>query len=443
MSQGEVNWIDGAGEIVLDIDGSYDQANNQPRNLIARGSATINQGKIALKSLPNQYLTEVEGNIEFNFDRISVESVTGKFGNGEISALGTIPLSRPTPQDNPLTINLENLTVDLKELYRGEVAGQISILGTTLEPDITGNIILSNGTVVLNNTTTAQNVTIPNTTGISAVTEYKNLKLQLGNNIFISQPPIFTFLATGTLDLGGTFLFPIPEGTIRLEKGQLNLFTTQLNLARGENNTARFTRNNILDPYLEVTLVGSAIENSRNLILQDPTSTEIPDIRASQIGTLDTVDISAEVRGLASQITNSIQLTSSPPRSQPEILALLGGNFFNTIGSGSGTLGLASALFGSLNAQFTNLIPFGEIRLFPAQLSRDENNPDRRLDALAGEIAFDITDKFSFSVLQILNIGDVPTQFGVRYRFDQNFVLRGSTNFQDDTRTVVEYELRF
>ncbi|MDJ0679288.1 MAG: translocation/assembly module TamB domain-containing protein [Xenococcaceae cyanobacterium MO_167.B52] len=443
LSQGEVNWIDGAGEIVLDIDGSYDQANNQPRNLIARGSATINQGKIALKSLPNQYLTEVEGNIDFNFDRISVQSVTGKFGNGEISALGTIPLSRPTPQDNPLTINLENLTVDLKELYRGEVAGQISILGTTLEPDITGNIILSNGTVVLNNTTTAQNVTIPNTTGISAVTEYKNLKLQLGNNIFISQPPIFTFLATGTLDLGGTFLFPIPEGTIRLEKGQLNLFTTQLNLARGENNTARFTRNNILDPYLEVTLVGSAIENSRNLILQDPTSTEIPDIRASQIGTLDTVDISAEVRGLASQITNSIQLTSSPPRSQPEILALLGGNFFNTIGSGSGTLGLASALFGSLNAQFTNLIPFGEIRLFPAQLSRDENNPDRRLDALAGEIAFDITDKFSFSVLQILNIGDVPTQFGVRYRFDQNFVLRGSTNFQDDTRTVVEYELRF
>ena len=443
LSQGEVNWIDGAGEIVLDIDGNYDQANNQPRNLIAKGSATIKDGKLALRSLPDQDLTEVAANIEFNFDRISVKNVTGKFGNGEISAVGTIPLGRPTVQDNPLTINLENLKVDLKQLYKGDVAGQIAILGTALEPDITGNVTLSNGTVVLNNSSTPNTTTIPETTGIAAVTEYKNLQLQLGNNIYISQPPIFTFLATGTLNLEGTFLFPIPEGTINLRKGQLNLFTTQLNLARGENNTARFTRSNILDPYLEVTLVGSAIETYSNRILQDPTSTEIPDIRASQIGTLDTVDISAKVRGLASQITNNIQLTSSPPRSQPEILALLGGNFFNTIGDGSGTLGLASALFGSLNSQFTNLIPLGEIRLFPAQLSRDQNNPDRRLDALAGELAFDITDKFSFSVLQILNIGDVPTQFGVRYRFDQNFVLRGSTNFQDDTRTTLEYQLRF
>nr|MDJ0649692.1 translocation/assembly module TamB domain-containing protein [Xenococcaceae cyanobacterium MO_188.B19] len=444
LSQGEVNWIDGEGEIVLDIDGTYDQANNQPRNLITRGNATINQGKIALRSLPDQYFTEVAGNIEFNFDRIAVKNVTTKFGDGEISAFGTIPLSRPTVQDNPLTINLDNLKVDLEELYKGNVSGQVSILGTALEPDITGDITLSNGTVVLNNSTTAENITIPDTTGISALTEYKNLQLQLGKNIYISQPPIFTFLATGTLNLGGTFLFPIPEGTINLKRGQVNLFTTQLNLARGENNTARFTRSNGLDPFLEVTLVGSAIETSPNLTLQDPSSTEIQDIQASEIGTLDTVRISAKVRGLASQITNKIQLTSSPPRSQAEILALLGGNFFNTIGSGGSTLGLASALFGSLNSQFSNLIPFGEIRLFPTQIAGDdEDNPDRIIDALAGEIAFDITDKFSFSVLKILNIGDIPTQFGVRYRFNQNFVLRGSTNFQDDTRTILEYELRF
>ncbi len=445
LSQGEINWIDGQGEIILDIQGSFDQANNRPRNLVTEGKATINQGKIAVRSLPNEYLTEVQGDIAFDFDRIFLKNFTGKFGGGEISANGTIPLNRPIPKDNSLTLNLDNLKVNLAGFYQGEVAGNIIILGTALEPDITGNITLSNGTIVLSDTTTVEDITTTPeaTVEFAAVTEYKDLQLRLGNNIIINQPPIFTFVATGTLNVGGTFLSPVPEGIINLERGQVNLFTTQLNIARGENNTARFTRNNYLDPFLDVRLVGSAIETTQNRTPEDPLSTEIEDIRASDFGTLETIRISAEVRGLASQITNSIQLTSSPPRSQAEILALLGGNFVNTIGNGNTTFGLASAIFGSLNSQFGNILPFGEIRLFPTQIIRDEDNTDRRIDALAGEIAFDITDKFSFSVLKILNVYDIPAQFGVRYRLNQNFVLRGSTNFEDDSRTIVEYEFRF
>ena len=444
LSQGEVNWIDGQGEIILDIQGSFDQANNTPRNLVTEGKATINQGKIAVRSLPDEYVTEVQGDIAFDFDRIFVKNFTGKFGGGEISANGTIPLNKAIAQDNPLTLNLDNLKVNVEGLYEGGVAGDITILGTALEPDITGNVTLSNGKIVLSDTATVEDITTPEATvGLAAVTEYKDLQLRLGKNIVINQPPIFTFVATGTLNVGGTFLSPIPEGTINLERGQVNLFTTQLNLARGENNTARFTRNNDLDPFLDVRLVGSAIETTQNRTPEDLLSTEIEDIRASEFGTLETIRISAEVRGLASQITNNIQLTSSPPRSQAEILALLGGNFVSTIGNGNTTFGLASALFGSLNSQFGNLIPFGEIRLFPTQIIGDEDNPDRRIDALAGEIAFDVTDKFSFSVLKILNVNDIPAQFGVRYRLDQNFVLRGSTNFEDDSRGIIEYEFRF
>ncbi|MDJ0533705.1 MAG: translocation/assembly module TamB domain-containing protein [Xenococcaceae cyanobacterium MO_207.B15] len=445
LSQGEVNWIDGQGEIVLDIAGSFDQTNNQTRNLVTEGKATINQGKIALKSLPGQYITEVQSSITFNFDRILVESLTGNFGGGRIFATGTIPLNLETPQDNPLTMNLDNLKVNLKGLYEGGVAGDITILGTAFEPDITGNITLSDGTILLSETTTANNVTTPEDRGLPELTEYKDLQLRLGNRIFINQPAIFNFLATGTLNVGGTFLSPVPEGTITLKRGQVNLFTTQLNLARGENNTARFTRNNGSDPFLDVQLVGSAIETETtpNSTPENPLSTEI-NIPASQIGTLETVRISAKVRGLASQITNNIQLTSSPPRSQAQILALLGGNFVNTIGGSGTTLGLASAIFGSLNSQFSNFLPFGEIRLFPTQIIGDEEGSDRdTIDALAGEIAFDVTDQFSFSVLRILNVGDIPAQFGVRYRLNQNFILRGSTNFEDDSRGILEYELRF
>ena len=442
LSQGEVNWLDGQGEVALDITGSFDQTTNQPRNLVTSGKATINQGTIAINSFPDHNLTQVQGDIAFNFDRILVENFTSNFGGGNIAARGTIPLNRPTPQDNPLTIDLNNLNIEVQDLYQGGVTGDLTILGTALEPDITGDITLYDGTIVLSNNNSVEAATQPEATGLPTVTEYQDLQLTLGKNIFITQPAIFTFLATGTLDIEGSFLFPVPEGTINLQRGQVNLFTTQLNLARGENNIARFTRNNGLDPFLDIRLVGSAIETTQNRTPADPLSTEIEDIPAANFGTLETVRISAEARGLASQIANKLQLTSSPPRSQAEIIALLGGNFVNNIGRGGTTLGLASALFGSLNSQFNNLIPFGEIRLFPTQVIDD--NPDRdRIDALAGEIAFDLGDQFSFSVLKILNVNDIPAQVGVRYSFDENFVLRGSTNFDDDSRAVLEYELRF
>ena len=448
LSRGEVNWIDGQGKVALDISGSYDRETNTPSNITAQGTAVIDNGTIAVQTLPDEYLTEVNSNISFDLDRITVENFRGNFGGGQISAIGTIPIDKETPQENPLTIDLDEIAIDLKGLYQGGVKGQLQILGQAIEPDITGNVTLFDGTILLSDATATTPITSQQQQQLSlaAVTEYQNLQLKLGDNIVISQPPIFNFVAEGTLDVEGTFLEPLPEGTINLKRGQVNLFTTQLYLAKTEDNTARFTPNNILDPFLDVRLVGSAIETTQNRTPEDPLSSEIEDLPASSFGTIETVRIYADVRGLSSQITNNIQLTSSPPRSQTEILALLGGSFVNTLGRGNSTLGLAnlagSALFGSLNSQFNNAFPIGELRLFPTQII-DEDSESERIDALAGEIAFDITDDFSFSVLKILNVGEIPAQFGFRYRIDENFVLRGSSNFEDESRGVLEYELRF
>ena len=253
-----------------------------------------------------------------------------------------------------------------------------------------------------------------------------------------------------------------PEATIVLERGQVNLFTTQLNLSRDYRNTARFSSNNILDPFLDVLLVGSAIETTASRTIPSEISpSEKPD--ADTLGTLETVRVEAKVKGLASQITNRIELTSSPSRSQAEIVALLGGGFVETLANNTSTFGLASlagsALFGSLNSEFNNAFPIGELRLFPTQIIDDEDNPDDGTDdGLAGEIAFDLFNNFSFSVLKILNVNEIPAQYGFRYRLDKNFVLRGSTDFraiqnqeeldesneeQGNTRFTIEFESRF
>ena len=455
FSREEINWVGGEGEIALDIYGKLDPQENVPRDLVAEGIAIVKDATIAARTLPDAFLTNVTGEVYFDLDDIQVISFQGDFGGGKINAAGTIPLNGNTQVEEPLAINFDDIVVNLKGLYNGGVKGKLEILGTATEPDLTGDITLFDGTILLaDNTATETNATETNANidsdtrenGLAEATEYKNLQLKLGKNIEISQPPIFTFLASGTLNVDGTFEQPIPEGTIVLKRGQVNLFTTQLNLSRDYENTARFSRNYGLDPTLDVVLTGSALETIDRGIFTDPTSSEVNDISSSSFGTLETVSIEAKVKGLASQITNKIELTSSPPRSQTEIIALLGGSFVNTLGRGNSTLGLAnlagSALFGSLNSEFNNAFP-GALRMFPTQIIDDENPDGNRIEGLAGEIAIDIIDNFSFSVLKILNVDSIPARFGFRYRLDENFVLRGSTNFNDESRGSVEFQWRF
>jgi translocation and assembly module TamB len=460
FSRGELKWIDGTGNIALDLTGILDRQQKLPRKLSAQGVANLKNATISAKSLPKNLITKINSQIFFDLDNVRVNNFEGDFGGGKITAAGSIPFNETVPL-NPLTINFNNIqTVAIPKLYNGGVRGNLQILGKATEPNITGDLTLFDGTILLTNEGDNDEAKSTNFSdrlnaiarpdavqqGIAAVTQYKNLKLRLGKDIQISQQPLFTFTATGNLDINGTFFQPSPNGTIMLKRGQLNLFTTQLNLSRDYQNTARFSSNNAIDPFLDVLLVGSAIEASNRNVPSELSPTEIPD---SGLTTLETIRISAKVKGYASQITNKIELTSSPPRSPAEIAVLLGGGFVEALANSNGTSGLAtlagSALFGSLNAEFNDIFPIGELRLFPTPII-DENR-DNQGDGLAGEIAFDLIKNLSFSVLKILN-NDTPAQFGFRYRLNDNFVLRGSSNFQEDdtrdgTRGLIEYELRF
>ena len=449
FSRGELRWLDGKGSIALDVSGILDPEARLPRELITKGTATIEDATIAAKSLPKNLITGVNSQIFFDLDNIRVKSFQGNLGGGEIFAAGTVPLN-DRRAIAPLNIDIDGVEVELPKLYKGGIKGQLQILGKATEPKISGGLTLFDGTIFLVDDEAAQNsdnsanaiARRDADNNIAAVTQYEDLKLTLGEDVQISQPAIFTFQATGDLDINGTFLQPSPNGTIVLQRGQLNLFTTQLNLSRDYENTARFSSNNVLDPFLDVLLIGSAIETTPRSIPSEVLPAEIPD---SSLGTLETIRVSAKVKGLASQITNNLELTSSPPRSPAEIAALLGGGFVEALANSNGTSALVtlagSALFGSLNAEFNNIFPIGELRLFPTPII-DENR-DNNKDGLAGEIAIDLVDNLSFSALKILNT-DIPAQFGFRYRINDNFVLRGSTDFQEDgSRGLIEYELRF
>jgi translocation and assembly module TamB len=112
------------------------------------------------------------------------------------------------------------------------------------------------------------------------------------------------------------------------------------------------------------------------------------------------------------------------------------------LGQGDTTLALANLAGGALLSGFQNTIAnalrLSEFRLSPA-IVKSGSSDQLALEAEAG---LDITRKFSVSIQRIL-LDKQPTQLNVRYRVNDRIMLRGSTDFDEDNRALVEYEFRF
>jgi len=452
LSGGQVSWIDGTGNVQLDINGIFDQQTNKVAQLVAVGQGNVENATLAASALPEgDRLTNVTGKILFDLDRIRiVDTLTGQFSDGTVTVAGNIPFYQPAPQENPLMVDIGELALNLKGLYRGRVQGNVVITGTALAPKIGGQVNLFDGQVSLAERTATTEAGGGAGSGRGAganssnAVEFNGLQLSLGKGIQITRAPILNFLAEGGLTINGPLDNLRPEGTIRLKRGQVNLFTTQFRLARSYEQTAKFFPNQGLDPTLDVRLTASVTESTQRRLPTDPLSAEISDVPVSSLGSVRTVDIQARVDGPASQIATNLELTSSPGRSQSEIVALLGGSFVDTLGRGDTTLGLAnlagSALLGNVQNIIGDALGLSEFRLFPTIISDDKQRTSTL--GLAAEAGVDLTRNFSVSVSKILTT-EQPFEYSLRYRLNEQLLLRGATNLSGESRAAVEYEKRF
>ncbi|MBD2743496.1 translocation/assembly module TamB [Coleofasciculus sp. FACHB-1120] len=460
LSRSAVTWVDGTGQVQLNVRGTVNPSTGGLNQLVANGIATVDDATIEAQALPEP-LTDVNGRVLFNFDRIQVENFRGNFSGGEVVVSGAIPISG-TGQGTgeKLTVSLDELALNLKGLYSGGVNGNVEISGSAFNPQIGGEVRLADGRVLIGETagegTSGTGSPSGGTGTPSSPTSneqpftpaFNNLQLTLGKSVEISRPPLLSFQATGGFTLNGTLDEPQPKGTIRLTRGQVNLFTTQFRLARGYEHTAEFTPSDGLDPVLDIRLVASVSEVTRSRIADTSAtgivSSEISDVPATNLGALQTVRIQARATGSASQLADNLELTSNPPRSESEIVALLGGGFVETLGRGDTTLGLANLAGSALLTPFQNVVGdalgLSEFRLFPTVV-RDEKSRTSTL-GLAAELGVAVTPKLSASVSKILT-ADEPPEFGVTYRVNNEILLRGGTDLSGETRGVIEYEKRF
>ncbi|MGB5962208.1 MAG: translocation/assembly module TamB domain-containing protein [Coleofasciculaceae cyanobacterium] len=451
LSNGQVSWVNGGGNVQLAINGFYNQTANNLAQLEAKGTVDLDNATLQANALPEP-ITNVSGRVLFNFDRAQIDpnnTLRGQLSGGDVTVVGSLPFVPSATVESPLTVNIGELPINLKGLYAGRVQGNVVITGTALSPKIGGQVNLFDGQVSLAEGATTTTVSAGNTAGGDDSTspsgiEFNALKLTLGKDVQITRAPIVNFLADGTLTINGTLDNLRPEGTITLERGQVNLFTTQFRLARGYENTAKFFPNQGLDPTLDVRLRASVTESTQRRLPTDPFSAEIADNPVTNLGSVRTVDIQARVDGPVSQLATNLELTSTPGRSESEIVALLGGSFVDTLGRGDSTLGLAnlagSALLGNVQNIIGDALGLSEFRLYPTVIT-DEQRRTSNL-GLAAEVGVDISRNFSVSAQKILTTDD-PFEYSLRYRLNEQLLLRGATNLSGDSRAAVEYERRF
>ncbi len=439
----EIVFENGQGELDLKVQGTKQKP-------LVEGFASLADATFTAQALPEK-LTNVTGVAKFDFTRVFIESLEGKFSDGKVEAVGELPIYNSNiaiDLDKRLNVILEQLSLNLKGLYQGGANGYLEITGSVLEPKIGGNIELFNGQVFLaeSNNISSVNSKVSNVNSRNQDNKsptLKELELKFGKNVEIARPPVLRFQVTGDLIVNGSIARAIPEGTIKLTKGGVNLFTTQLNLARGYEHTATFSSLQPRDPELDIRLFAKVldiVQNSDILSRQGSTG----------LGGLETVRVEATINGLASQLNDNLQLTSIPSRSPTQIITLLGGGFVDTQGRGDSTLGLmniaGSAVLNNFQGTFNQIADtFGlsELRIFPTILSeKPESGRNNSSLELALEAGVDISRKVSISTIKILTADD-PLQWGINYRINNQFRIRSSTNLTDDSRAVIEFETRF
>lgn len=433
----QVQWLRGEGSLDLQIGGTT----NLPT---LQGSLVVQGADLTLTGF-GEPLTGIEARVVFLRDRARVEQLVGRLSGGQLEATpGMIALNRSVKDLPPLMVNLQNLKIKVRQGYEGEAAGQLLIGGSVLNPEFGGQVILSNGRFSIPDQKTLAAASRASSVAKIESPKLDNLQVILGDRVSLLQPPALRVDTQGYLILNGTLLAPTAEGTIKFVRGRLSLFANPFYLDSAQENTARFRPESGLNPELDILAFARVTEvNVFNESLlstssgtNDPNRLYNPNLFNSQ----QTIRISARVTGRATQ--PDINLRSVPPRSERDILALLGG--INSADSlvGAGAAFVSSPLLAPLEDFFLENLSLDQFRVSPTTRTIP-GSPGAFTLGVGLEVGKDLNRNLSVSVTQSLTDPTQRVRVNLRYRLSDEFNFRLSTDFFRDVSGSIEFETRF
>ncbi len=238
-----------------------------------------------------------------------------------------------------------------------------------------------------------------------------------------------------------------PTGGFYFTDGWLNTVTAEFFLEQGRDNVALFLPEYGLNPHLDLVF-SARVPLQRNYNMRPLHSTvglaEIPDIDPLGSTTVfDEIQVEARVTGPATKLFDNLKLTSNPPYSQEQLLGMASGGYLSDLGGGEPTLALGSNLLSAFSADTQDSIG-DALGLSRFRLTATTVLPSDTGDTLGYGVGANlgITENLSTTLVQVLNQNQ-PIQLNTRYRIDDNWGVRGSTNFNDDHRLFLEYRVEF
>ncbi len=437
-----VRWVDGKGSINIRANGTF-------RDPKIAGKMVIDNAKVKVAGLPGDF-TQVQGTVDFTRDRL-ISNITSNFSEGKLALTGILPISNGNllAVDSPeyqqaLAINADNLKLNIRDISSDNFNTRVIVRGSLLAPVLTGEVALGDGRFVIGDDAATNNGQIANdnTNSVDVVFDRLAVKLQ---NMQVTRFPLFNFLSEGTLIVNGTLSNPQPEGRINISRGQFNAISTRFRLDRAYENFAEFKPSQGLNPSLNVRVTGAVAEITRVPISSNrPNDLFRPnEVPVSNLGAQRTLRVQASVTGTA--LVPDIRLSSSPPRSQAEIIALIGGGILQQQGGSDPSSALASfagsTVLTFLQDSIGDALNLAEFNLSPVT-TKTQGSGTGTL-GLSAEAAIDVSNSFSIALQRIINDSTQPTNFSVRYRVDPNILLRGNYGTNGNTGISIEYENRF
>ncbi|MGD1897199.1 MAG: translocation/assembly module TamB domain-containing protein [Phormidesmis sp.] len=501
FSDDRVRWRSGQGEVVVDVGGTLSQprvvgqasfrdaaiTSNLVRDditnlngdiqftldqvTIQQLQASVGDGRLAIEGrlpllLSGQSILSSEAPLVSQLKQASSQMIQAQMIQAQTA-------QAQTAQDTDgLLISLVDLPVDYDGLLEAEFEGQMLVTGAVLAPTVSGTLEVNDGQVLANQLLgEVGSLTLPSEDEVTEISPYRvayldldplavqpgagptglldavalqNLNLILGDRLAIIGQPFYSLNAVGSLAVNGSLASLQPQGTIELKSGWINLFSTQFRLDRGATNTALFTQETGLDPYVDVVLrarVQDADITPKPPVPGGFVNADVNESQVDAIGDVEYVRVQAVAQGPASELSDSLVLTSNSSRSQGQLLALLGSNVFSDI-TGASYLDAAEFLgvgrFSGFGDRIADAVGLNYFSVAPTTDTGDEGASGLGLSV---EASASLSNRFDIDFAQVLNSDDRP-QLGVQYRLTDDFQVRGASNL-NETEFELEYRIEF
>lgn len=329
----QIVWVGGEGNIKANIQGKISIDNQLRISLDSDSQINLNldDAKFTNNLIPTLITVNGEANIKnksINVDQLTVDIVKTRLTIA--GDLPLLPLQNEIIVNNPFNIKIRQNEVNNSGIYQGLINGDILITGALINPQITGNLNLTEGKVNLPKLNLKPEETslllekwlgtLASDNTIVIPPQLNDFKIALDNIVIENERTSLipnSFLNIGAnLNLSGNLILNgqinrlslievlsvEPSGQIKINSGQVNLPVTRVFISDQNQNTLTFLPgqgllNPVIDLELKLYIFAVALRS-----IQD---NEIPD-DIVQSGRAKSAEITLNVQGSADEVLPNI-----------------------------------------------------------------------------------------------------------------------------------------